>query len=115
MTCECINQLPPIYKGDDATIKLSVEQTDGSYMNFNGKTIKFIVKANKTDQDSAAVITKTITLSTDITEVNIELTDSETNIDPKKYWWGVRISYDGYQTTEGEGQVEIKQGPFYAN
>lgn len=115
MECTCINNLPPIYKGDDATIKLAVEHTDGSYMNFNGKTVKFIVKQSKEDADTEAIISQTYTPTTDIHELNITLSDSETNVTPGIYWWGVRISYDGYQTTEGEGQVEIKQGPFYGN
>lgn len=115
MNCTCVNKLPPIYKGDDATIKFSVEQTDGSYMNFNGKTIKFIMKKDKSDADSEAVITKTYTPETDIKEATIELTDTETNITPGTYWWGIRVSYDNYQTTEGEGQVDIIQGPFYGN
>ena len=115
MDCNCVNKLPPIYKGDDATIKLFVEHTDGSYMNFNGKTIKFIVKKDKTEADTDAVISKTYTPTIDKTELDIELTDTETNIEPGTYWWGVRIEYDNYQTTEGEGQVDIVQGPFYGN
>lgn len=115
MDCACVNNLPPIYKGDDATIKFSVEQTDGSYMNFNGKTISFIVKQSKDALDNTAIITKTYTPTTDVYEVNISITDTETNVTPGVYWWGVRVSYDNYQTTEGEGQVEIKQGPFYGN
>lgn len=115
MDCTCTKKLPPIYKGDDATIKFSVERTDGSYMNFNGKTIKFIVKKEKTEEDTAAVITKTIQPETDIYELSIELSDTDTNIEPGVYCYGVRISYNNYQTTEGEGLLEIKQGPFYGN
>ena len=115
MDCTCDKKLPPIYKGDDATIKFSVEHTDGSYMNFNGKTIKFIVKKEKTEEDTEAVITKTLEPVTDSHELSIELSDTETNIEPGIYWFGVRVSYDNYQTTEGEGLLEIKQGPFYGN
>lgn len=113
--CTCYNQLPPIYKGDDATIKLAVVHNDGTKMNFNGKTVTFIVKKLKTQEDTDAVITKTYTPEIDKEELDIELTDTETNIEPGTYWWGVRVEYDNYQTTEGEGQVEIVQGPFYGN
>ena len=115
MTCTCQNQIPPIYKGDDATIKLSVMQPDGKYMNFNGKTVKFIVKRKKTESDEAAIILKTYQPDEDITELSITLTDTETNVTPATYWYGIRIIAGSYQTTEGEGQVDIVQGPFYGN
>lgn len=115
MVCGCACCLPPIYKGDDATIKLVVVHNDGTNMNFNGKTVKFIMKKNKAAEDTEAVIAKTYTPTIDKEELAIELTDTETNIEPGTYWWGVRVEYDNYQTTEGEGQVEIVQGPFYGN
>lgn len=115
MDCSCVNKLPPIYKGDDATIKVMVEHPDGSYMNFNGKTIKFIVKKEKTETDTEAVISKTLEPVTDIHELDIVLSSTETNITPNMYWFGIRIIDNNYQTTEAEGKLEIKQGPFYAD
>lgn len=113
MNCFCSGQLKPIYKGDDATIRMIVMHEDGSKMNFKDKTIKFIVKKEKSEQDSEAVIFKTLTPTTDTYLLEIELTDTDTNIDPRIYWWGVRVDSDGYQVTEGEGRLEIKQGAFY--
>lgn len=113
MNCTCTNQIPPIYKGDTATLTLSVMQPDGSYMNFNGKTVKFIIKKTKEKADTEAIVLKTIEPEEDITELPISLTTAETNVAEGTYWYGVRVIVDGYQTTEGEGQVDIVQGPFY--
>ena len=110
----CSNQLNPIYKGDDAVITLEVVQPDGSNMNFNGKTVKFIVKKNKASDDTTAIVSKTYTPTEDIEKLSIHLTKSDTDKDPGLYWWGIRVISEDYQTTEGEGKVEIKQGPFYA-
>jgi len=113
MNCFCTNQLNPIYRGDDATIALEVVQPDGSKMNFNGKTVKFIVKKNKAADDNTAIILKTYAPIEDTETLSIELTESDTDKEPGIYWYGVRVIADSYQTTEGEGKVEIKQGPFY--
>ena len=113
MSCFCESQLAPIYKGDDATINLEVVQPDGSKMDFNGKTVKFIIKKSKTAEDSSAIVLKTYTPTESKTVLTISLSESETDVDAGMYWYGVRVISDGYQTTEGEGKVEIIQGPFY--
>lgn len=111
--CFCDSQLKPIYKGDDATITMMVTQDDGSLMNFNGKTVKFMIKKSKEDPDNEAIISKTYSPTVDQTMVEIQLSKDDTNVDPMVYWWGVRVIAYNYQVTEGEGRVEIKQGVFY--
>lgn len=113
MSCYCSSELAPIYKGDNATIKLVVVQPDGSNLNFNGKTVKFIIKKNKSAEDSTAIVFRTITPTEDTEELSIVLSEQETDVRPDVYWYGVRVIMNEYQTTEGEGKVEIKQGPFY--
>lgn len=113
MNCFCSNQIPPIYRGDDATITLVVIQPDGSKMNFNGKTIKFIVKKDKNKEDSSAIIYKEFSPTEDTEELVIFLTEEDTDKEPGSYWYGVRVIQGDYQTTDGEGKLEIKQGPFY--
>lgn len=112
-SCSCVTQLAPIIKGDDATIVLVIIQPDGSKMNFNGKTIKFIIKKNKSLADSSAIVLKTYQPTEDCTQISIKLTKQETDVEPGSYYYGIRLVFDEYQTTEGEGKVEIKQGPFY--
>lgn len=111
--CFCDSQLNPIYKGDDATITMMVTQDDGSLMNFNGKTIKFILKKSKEDPDNEAIVSKTYSPTADTTQCDIQLTKDDTNVEPMVYWWGVRVINFNYQVTEGEGRVEIVQGAFY--
>ena len=113
MNCFCDSQLGPIYKGDDATFHLVIVQPDGTNLNFNGKTVKFIIKKNKSDEDSTAIVFKTYTPSTDTTDLEISLSENETDVDPGVYWYGVRVISGDFQTTDGYGQLEIKQGPFY--
>lgn len=115
MACPCTSQIGPIYKGDDATIKLSVMQPDGTHMNFNGKTVKFIIKKEKTEEDTNAIVLKTYEPDEDTTELSIVLSDTETNVNPGTYWYGIRIISGDFQSTEGEGQIDIVQGPFYGN
>lgn len=112
-SCSCTTQLAPIFKGDNATITLVIIQPDGTKMNFNGKTVKFIVKKNKATSDDTAIILKTYEPQQDVTSISIVLTDDDTNVDPAIYYYGIRVIVNGYQTTEGEGKLEIKQGPFY--
>ena len=115
MNCVCQGQLKPIYKGDDATIRMMIMHADGSKMNFNDKTVKFILKKDKTQEDDKAVLNKVWSPSSFENKYVFEcnLTDTETDIDPGLYWWGIRIEKDSYQVTEGEGRLEIKQGAFY--
>ena len=108
------NSLPPIYKGDDASFTILVLLPDGSKMNFNGTTVKFILKKNKAHDDSTAVVEKTYTFATDTTELYEFLSQEDTDITPGIYEYGVRVIVDGLQTTELTGLLEIKQGPFYA-
>lgn len=111
--CSCSSQLAPIYRGDDATITLVIIQPDGTKMNFNGKTVKFIIKKSKTAADTTAAVLKTYEITEDKTSLSIVLTEEDTDVDPGMYFYGVRVISSNYQTTEGEGKVEIKQGPFY--
>lgn len=113
MNCCYPGRLKPIYKGDDSTIAMVVIMADGSKMNFNGKTIKFIVKKSKTEDDSKAIILKEYSPTQDMTKLDIQLTKSDTDVAPGFYWYGVRVSSFDYQVTEGEGRLEIKQGAFY--
>lgn len=111
--CSCTSQLAPIIKGDDTSITFEVIRPDGQKMNFNGMTVKFIVKKNKSQSDQSAVIFKTYNIDTDTTQVSIILTKDDTDVDAGSYFYGIRVIDDDYQTTEGIGKVDIIQGPFY--
>lgn len=116
ITCEHVNVvIPPIFKGDDAAFELEVLLATGKKMNFNGKTVKFIVKKDRHALDETAIISKTYTPTQDMDTLFILLSKEETNVSPGVYQFGIRIIVDGVQTTEGAGRLEIKQGPFYDN
>lgn len=102
-----------IYKGDTATFFLSIQLSDGTLMNFQDSTVKFIVKKDKNEPDDTAIVLKTYTPSESTTEIQIDLSETDTNVTPGAYLYGVRVLKDGSQVTEGMGNIVIKQGAFY--
>lgn len=57
-----------IYRGNDATYKLTVKKSDGSAYDLTGCTLKLYVKRKVEELDADAIIEK---LSSDATEINI--------------------------------------------
>lgn len=112
MTCSCTDAIT-IYKGDTATFFLSIQLSNGTLMDFQGSTVKFIVKKDKNETDDKAIVLKTYSPVESTTEIQIDLSESETNVEPCGYLYGVRVLKEGSQITEGMGNIVIKQGAFY--
>lgn len=113
MNCFCNNEIPPIYKGDNAFISVSILDVLGNPVDLKDKTIKFIVKKSKAETDEEAVILKQYTPTESATEQTISLSKEETNIDPRVYTYAIRLIVNGIQTTEIVGKLQILQGGFY--
>jgi len=48
-------------RGDDVTLEVTVTNPNGTAFDLTGHTIKFVLKAGRSDADSTALVTKTIT------------------------------------------------------
>ena len=101
-----------IYRGDDKTWTLAFTDSTGTAIDITGYTIYFTVKINSNDIDDNAVITKDITSHTDPTEgeTEIVLTNSDTDLPIKKYWYDIQMK-DGSDkiTTVLEGRFIVVQ------
>lgn len=98
----------------DKTISYQYYEDDGTTQRtLTGATVFFTLKENPHDtdaDDSEAVLTKTITSHSDAPngQTLIELTDSDTNIAPKNYFYDVKVKEsDGkiYLATKGRCRV----------
>ena len=69
---------------------------DGTNLDITGWTIFFTAKDKMTDTDGEAVIKKTITVHTDAVngKTTIELTASDTNVNPKSYVFDIKYKDD---------------------
>ena len=112
MSCSCDNSII-IYKGDTATLFLSIQLSDDTLMDFKDSTVKFIVKKSKEELDSQAIVLKEYSPTESTTEITINLSENETNVTAGSYFYGVRVLKESSQITEGEGIIVIKQGVFY--
>ena len=81
-----------IVKGDSKGFNL-IFQEAGVAIDITDWTIYFTVKVSKGDLDSAAVISKDVTVLTDPTHGNakIELTSIDTNITANTYYYDIRV------------------------
>jgi hypothetical protein len=94
------------------------EDSDGATKRaLTGATVYFTVKPNKwdiDDDDSEALITKNVTSHTDAATglTAIALTDTQTNVQPGKYWYDiVVVESDGSRFKATEGRCTVKPGP----
>lgn len=99
-----------ITKGDTGAILLPFKQKCKSF-NLNGWTVEFIVK-QKGQADSSAIISLSQTISTDISQVGINLTETNTSHPAKDYDWAVRITKGSDVQTCAEGIFTIVQGVY---
>jgi hypothetical protein len=81
------------YRGDDWVKVLYFTDENGDAINITGWTIFFTVKKNEEDIDDDAVISKDITVHTNPTGgvSSIVLTDDDTDIPPREYWYDIQI------------------------
>lgn len=83
-----------VIRGDTHTINLTITD-NGTPLNITGYTVFFTVNASKEPaDDSAAVISKTVTVHTAPTlgETTISLAPSDTtNLAPDSYWYDIQL------------------------
>ena len=99
-----------IYRGDDATITLTVKDSSGSVVDITGFTFWITVKVNASDSDENASIQKTVTNHTDPTngETQIILDNNDTAINIGSYIYDIQMK-DGNEkiTTLTKGAFRI--------
>lgn len=100
-----------IYRGDSHNI--TVNFTANAADMVDGGALWLTVKENKIDLDADAVIQKTVPVVVDA-ETNvgsgiITLTPSDTNIDPKKYYYDIQFVNSGGSIVKTliEGAIKI--------
>jgi len=82
-----------IYRGDTRTITVTVKNSAGSLVNLTGYTMRMTVKSDKTSADSAAIISKTATITDPTTGVGtFALTVTDTTQTAGIYYYDVQIS-----------------------
>lgn len=87
-----------VFRGDNHDINITVYES-GVVKDITGWTVFFMVKANKTDLDAAAVISKTVTVHTNPTigQTQVALTPTDTNL--------VGVYHFDIQTKDGSGKI----------
>jgi len=97
-----------VYRGDDKTFNFTFKNSNGAAINITDWTIFFTVKEHETDADDDAKIKKDVTSHTSPTGglSTLSITDSDTNLTPKKYY------YD-FQYKKADGTIKtIVKGEF---
>lgn len=96
-----------IKRGNKADLLFIVKDADGNIVtNLSTATaIQFVLKNNKEDADSAALVLKNltngITIDTpSIGNVMVSLTSTNMTISPKNYFWALRITYSATNVQE---------------
>lgn len=100
------------YRGDDYTLNLTFRTSAGAVINITGYTIFMTVKAEKTDLDAAALISKTVTNHSDPTNgiTAIALSSSDTNVTPGTYFYDIQMKDGaGKITTVMDGLITFSQ------
>ncbi len=101
-----------IKRGDSWSRTLYFQDGDGAAIDITGWEIRFTVKAKIDDLDSAAVISKIITVFTDPTagEAGISLSTTDTNQVIGSYLFDIQAKTNlGQVTTVLEGIINISQ------
>lgn len=101
-----------INRRDDVDLELSFIDIDGNPINLTGATVFFTLKKRKTDLDDDAVIKKDITSFDDPTSgiALLELSKSDTDISPRKYYFDAQIKDSGGKiASSGVGILIVDQ------
>lgn len=101
-----------LIRRDDVDLDLTFTDKDGEAINLTGCTVFFTMKEKKTDTDDDAVIQKEITDHTTPLEgkTRVTLTNSETDITPRHYFYDVQIvDTDDKVISSSVGQIKILQ------
>lgn len=88
MSCTTNN----ITRGTDWTFTFTLSDSSGTVLDLTGYNFLFTAKANKTDADVDAVISKDSIVSSDPTSgvVSVALTDDDTDIAAGRYWYDLK-------------------------
>ena len=99
-----------IQKSNPYTAVITITSSGTAY-NLTGKTVLFTVKAlnDNADNDTSALITKSITSHTDATGgiTTLDLTGTQTNIAAGTYKYDIRIYASGIQMNSETGYCYI--------
>jgi len=99
-----------VYRGDDKTFNFTFVDGDGDPVDITGWTIFFTVKENESDADDDAKISVDVTSHTSPTGglSSLSITDSDTNITPKRYYYDFQIKKaDGIIRTLLKGTIQV--------
>lgn len=106
-----------IVRGDDYTgarrLVITVTDATGALLDLTGTTLKFMVKAQPTDPDAAALISKSTTSGIALADqvaakgvAYITLTSTDTNIAPDADYYEI-------QATDALGVITLASGRFW--
>ena len=102
-----------VYRGDDKTFNFTFKNSNGAAINITDWTIFFTLKEHEADADDDAKIKKDVTSHTSPTDglSQLSITDSDTNLDPKKYYYDFQIKKDdGIIRTLVKGDFRVLTG-----
>lgn len=100
-----------VVKGDSGFITLNFKEKCKPY-DLEGAVVRFIIKKNKEDADSTAILDVSLNPQEGDSFVLVEITESVTNREPEVFIYGVRLIKGTAVHTVLEGNFEIEQGPF---
>lgn len=101
-----------VTKGDSGFITLNFKEKCKPY-ELDGYTVRFIIKKNKEDADSTAILDVSLNpQAVGDSFVSVEIPQTVTNREPEVFIYGVRLTKGTAVHTVLEGNFEIEQGPF---
>lgn len=100
-----------VVKGDSGFITLNFKEKCKPY-DLEGAVVRFIIKKNKEDADSTAILDVSLNPQEGDSFVLVEIPESVTNREPEVFIYGVRLTKGTAVHTVLEGNFEIEQGPF---
>ena len=100
-----------ITKGDSGFITLNFKEKCKPY-DLEGAVVRFIIKKNKEDADSTAILDVSLNQQEGDSFVLVEIPESVTNREPETFIYGVRLIKGTAVHTVLEGNFTIEQGPF---
>lgn len=86
-----------IVRRDDAVIALTFTDENGDAINLSGSTVFFTVKESLEDTDDEAIIEKEVSVHSDPTagETEITLDTTDTNVEPGTYFYDLQLKNSG--------------------
>lgn len=113
MSCaNCDPTSMTVVRRDDASFELTFTDVDGNAIDLTNGTVFFTVKKKLTDPDEEAYITQEITLFDDPDSgiALLELSNTDTNIAPGKYYFDVQLlTGDDKVTSSNAGSFIVSQ------